>query len=379
VKNIYLDHASTTHLRKEVMEEMLPFLSNHYQNPSSLYDEGIQNKKIINSCRKRVASLLDVDSNEIYFCSGGSEANNWALKGIAFASNEKLDIITTKIEHHSSLHSCQFLKRMGYPIHYLGVDEEGFIDLTQLESLINQNTLLVSIILANNEIGTIQNIEKISRICEKNGVLLHLDAVQAIGHIPIDLKTHKVDLLSLSAHKFYGPKGVGCLYIKKGTNIENLIHGGKQEYGKRSGTESIAHIVGLTKALELNYLKLNGEALRQRELSQILIKSLTNKVNFKLNGPEIGKNRLPGIINLSFKGADASIICYLLNQQGISISTGSACNSGSIEPSHVLKAINVSDEYINGSIRISLGEETKAEDILILSHAIIDIINNKKA
>ncbi|MDF2700228.1 MAG: nifS [Haloplasmataceae bacterium] len=371
---MYFDYASTTQLKEEVYKSMLPYLLNHYENPSSLYDNAIHNKKVINSCRKKVAELLNASANEIYFTSGGSEANNWALKGITFKSNKK-EIITTRIEHHSVSHACAFLERMGYIVRYLDVDKCGFIDINQLINFINDNTIMVSVIYANNEIGTIQNIKEISKICRQKKVLLHTDAVQAVSHMQIDLKELDVDLLTISAHKFNGPKGVGLLYIKNGVEIENLIHGGSQENGKRSGTESVANIVGLTKALELSRVNLEEKNDHERSLATLLYNKLKNSIpSLKLNGPDIGKNRLPGNLNFSFKDLDGSLMCYLLNKKGICVSTGSACNSGSIEPSHVIKAIGVSDNYINGTLRITLGNETTEAEINILCEEINEIV-----
>lgn len=379
MEHIYLDHASTTKLKKEVYQEMEPFLTENYCNPSSLYDEGISNKKVINSCRKKIAKLINANSKEIYFCSGGSEANNWAIKGVAFNSKNKKNIITTKIEHHSLMHSCLFLAKLGFNIKYVDVDSKGFVNVDHLNSLIDENTLIVSIILANNEIGTIQDIKSISEVCKQKDVILHIDAVQALGHIPIDLDNLDLDMLSVSAHKFNGPKGVGFLYIKNGLDIENLIHGGKQEYGKRSGTENVANIVGMSKALQIAYENMEKQAIIQRDLAQLLLNNLISEnIDFKLNGPSIGKHRLPGNINISFKNLDGSLMCYLLNKKGICVSTGSACNEGLIESSHVLQAIKVAPEFIKGTIRITLGEDTTSKEINILSDAIVDIIRNKK-
>lgn len=379
MNEIYLDNASTTQLSKEVYKSMHPYLLENFENPSSLYTKGIKNKKTINQCRSRIADIINADSKEIYFCSGGSEANNWAIKGIAFNSNDKKEIITSKIEHHSISNTCEFLAKHGFNIKYVDVDEKGFIDLTHLNELINDNTLMISIMMANNEIGTIQNLKEISKICKSRNIVFHTDAVQAACHIPIDVKELNVDLMSISAHKFHGPKGTGCLYIKNRIEIENLIHGGKQENWKRAGTENVANIVGMAKAMELAYENLNTESERQRKLSQLFVDKINSITkNIKLNGPNIGLNRLPGNINLSFKNSDGSLISYLLGKCGIYVSTGSACNSGTIAPSHVLQAINVPDDYINGSIRISLGKDTTMEDIEIASNELIKIINDNK-
>lgn len=371
-KPLYFDYASTTKIRQEVYEAMLPYLQEEFGNPSSLYDIGIHNKKTINQCRKVIASLINAEQHEIFFCSGGTEANNWAIKGVAFAHPNKREIITTKIEHPSVLNSCQFLEKLGYKVIYLDVDAEGFINLQELEEKITPNTCLVSIMMANNEIGTIQDLEAIGGICARKGVLLHTDAIQAISHLPIDVKKLKVDLLSFSAHKFYGPKGIGCLYIRTGTKIENLIHGGNQEREKRAGTENVAYIVGMAKAIELSYQEMFTHNERERTLSELIYDRLKQAIpDIRLNGPAIGSNRLPGNLNVSFKNVDGSQLCFELNEQGICVSTGSACHSDLIEPSHVLQAIRGPDEYIKGTLRITIGKDTKVEEIEKLTQEII--------
>lgn len=376
---IYLDHASTTQVKEEVLEAMLPFFTMQYENPSSLHDGGIQNKKIINQCKKTIANLLNCDKKEVCFTSGGSEANNWALKGLAFKHPNKKEIITSKIEHHAISHTCTFLESLGYKIHYLKVNHEGTIDLQELETLINDQTLVVSIMMANNEIGVIQPMKQISEICRRHDVYLHTDAVQAICHLPLDLKELDVDLLSFSAHKFHGPKGIGGLYIKQGVEIENLIHGGQQEYGKRAGTENVPYIVGMTKAMELGIKNLKTYQDKLMIQSKFMINQIKQAIqDVRLNGPDLA-NRLPGNLNLSFKDVDGSILTYLLNKSGIYVSTGSACNSETIEPSHVLQAIGVPKDYIDGTIRLSLGEETTDEAIREACNTLIQIIIEKQA
>lgn len=376
---VYLDNASTTGVSKEVYNEMKPYLKEEFGNPSSLHTKGIKIRKLLNSCHKQVASLLNCNHNEIYFTSCGTESTNWALKGLAFANKTKSEIITTKIEHHATLHTVEFLEEMGYTVHYLNVNSEGFIDLDQLRNLINDNTLVVSIILANNEIGTIQNIEEISNICEKASTYLHIDAVQAITHMPIDLKEMKVDLMSISGHKFHAPKGIGILYVKEGTHLMNLIHGGQQENKLRSGTENVPYIVGITKALEIGIEKYNQYQERLNEYANYFLKKLDEaNIDYRLNGPHIGINRLPGNLNLSFKDYDGSDITYYLNKAGIYVSTGSACDSTSIEPSHVLKAINVPSDYIHATIRFSIGEYTTKEELKYTVKKLIDILINLK-
>lgn len=361
---VYLDNASTTKVSKEVFEAMKPYFQEEYGNPSSLHDKGIKIRKVLNTAKKTVASLLHCDHSELYFTSCGTEASNWALKGLAFANRTKGEIITTKIEHHATLHAAEFLETMGYIVHYLDVDNQGFVDLDQLTRLIGDNTLVVSIILANNEIGTIQNLSAISAICEAASVYLHVDAVQAITHMPIDLSTMKVDLMSVSGHKFHAPKGVGLLYIKDGTHIVNLIHGGQQENDLRSGTENVPYIIGFTKALEIGIDQYTDYESRLNDYARYFLKRLDEAgIDYRLNGPPIGPDRLPGNVNLSFKGYEGMDLTYYLNKAGIYVSTGSACDSTSIDPSHVLQAIRVPEDYIHATIRFSIGAYTTKEQL----------------
>lgn len=376
---VYLDNASTTGVSKEVYKEMKPYLKEEFGNPSSLHQKGIRIRKLLNSCHKKVASLLHCHHNEVFFTSCGTESTNWALKGLAFANKTKGEIITTRIEHHATLHTVEFLEEMGYIIHYLDVNKEGFIKLNQLRNLVNDNTLVVSIILANNEIGTIQNIDEISKICEEASTYLHVDAVQAITHMDVDLSKMNVDLMSISGHKFHAPKGIGILYVKKGTHIANLIHGGQQENDMRSGTENVPYIVGITKALEVGIDKYKNYQERLNKYAKYFLEELDKaNIDYILNGPNIGENRLPGNLNISFKDYDGSDITYYLNKAHIYVSTGSACDSTSIEPSHVLKAINVPSNYIDASIRFSIGEYTKKEEVEYSVNTLIEILNDLK-
>ena len=376
---IYLDNASTTGVSKEVYKEMKPFFKDEFGNPSSLHQKGIRVRKLLNSSHKKVASLLHCKHSEIFFTSCGTESINWALKGLAFANKTKGEIITTKIEHHATLHTVEFLEELGYIIHYLDVDKKGFIDLDQLRSLINDNTLVVSIILANNEIGTIQNIDEISAICETASTYLHVDAVQAITHMNVDLSKMKVDLMSISGHKFHAPKGVGILYVKKGTHLTNLIHGGQQENDMRSGTENVPYIIGITKALEVGIHKYKDYQDRLNRYAKHFLDELDKTdIDYILNGPQIGEQRLPGNLNLSFKDYDGSDITYYLNKAKIYVSTGSACDSTSIEPSHILKAISVPSDYINASIRFTIGEYTTFEEVQYSVKKLIEILNELK-
>jgi len=371
----YLDNAASTNVTEEVFEAMKPYFMSEFGNPSSLHYKGISNRKIINQSKKVIASILNCDYKEIYFTSCGTESINWALKGLAFKNKTKNEIITTRIEHHATLHTCDFLERNGFIIHYLDVDSNGFIDLDQLNALISDNTLVVSVIYANNEIGTIQNIEEIKTICEMHSTYLHLDAVQVATHIPLDLKAVGADLVSISGHKFHAPKGIGMLYIKEGTQLENILHGGQQEFSKRSGTENVPYIVGFTKALALGSKNIESNSKKLRGYATYLLDELTkNGIDFKLNGPEIGENRLPGNLNISFKDMDGGNITFYLNKADIYVSTGSACDSNSINPSHVLRAINVPNEFIYSTIRISFSDFTTLEEVKYATKTLIKIL-----
>ncbi len=363
MKGIYLDYAATTPVHPDVIQAMQPYSNISFGNPSSVHQLGINNKKIINESRRTIANCLNVLQEEIYFTSGGTEASNWAIKGYASAHPEKKEIIISQIEHHATLHSCQFLEKMGYKIHYIPVDKKGFINLKKFESVMNENTLMASIIWANNEIGTIQDIKAISERCKKHDVVLHVDAVQVFGQISIDLSLYAIDMVSLSAHKFYGPKGIGCLYIKKGLVIDPLIHGGSQEQEKRSGTENISGIVGMAKAAEIASQKQQLYYEKMNYLTTRLYQRLLQDFDCLLNGPEIGGSRLPSNLNVSFRDIIGTQLSYWLDQNDVYVSTGSACNASSIEPSHVLKAIKVPDEFIKGTIRFSLGSEFLESDI----------------
>ena len=376
---VYLDNASTTGVSKEVLEVMLPFLKEEYGNPSSLHKAGIKNKRVVNDSRSKIAELLNCKRSEVFFTSCGTESINWAIKGIASNNKTKSDIITTRVEHHATLNTCKYLEERGYTLLFVDVDEEGFINLNHLRSLVSENTLIVSIIMANNEIGTIQNIKEISEICNEVNTYLHIDAVQAICHIELKINEMNIDLLSISAHKFHGPKGIGLLYIKEGTHIAPMIHGGQQEQKLRAGTENVAYIAGMTKALELGLANISDYQKRLNTYSRMFLERLDEaKIDYLLNGPEIGINRLPGNLNLSFKGIDGPVLEYLLNRKGIYVSTGSACDSQSIEPSHVLADIGVPEEYINATIRFSIGNDTTFEELNYVIDNLINIIHKEK-
>ncbi|HEY5560522.1 MAG TPA: cysteine desulfurase NifS [Clostridiaceae bacterium] len=361
-RTVYMDYAATTYTKKEVVEEMLPYFTEFYGNPSSIYAISRDTKKAIDLARDKVSKALNASANEIFFTGGGSEADNWAIKGIAFANKNKGNhIITSAIEHHAVLHTCEFLSKNGFEITYLPVDEYGLVSLVDLENAITDKTILVSIIFANNEIGTIEPIKEIGALCKRKKILFHTDAVQAVGNIPIDVKEMNIDLLSLAAHKIYGPKGVGVLYIRKGIKIENLIHGGGQERNKRAGTENVAGIVGLGKAIELATENLVEHSKRLTDFRDELIENLLKIPYSRLNGPR--DNRLPGNVNICFRFIEGESVLLLLDQAGICASSGSACTSGSLDPSHVLLAIGLPAEIAHGSLRLSLGDGTIKEDI----------------
>ncbi|AEE14735.1 cysteine desulfurase NifS [Thermodesulfobium narugense DSM 14796] len=379
-KSIYMDYAATTFVRQEVLDEILPYFKDYYSNPSSLYSFAEDSKKAIKLARQRVASVINSKEEEIYFTSGGSESDNWAIKGIAFANKDKGNhIITSQIEHHAVLNAAKFLEKNGFTVTYLPVDSDGFIKLEDLRNAITDKTILVSIMFANNEIGTIEPISEIGKLCKEKGVYFHTDAVQVVGHLPIDVESMNIDLLSMSGHKFYGPKGVGVLYVKKGVKIENLIHGGAQEKGKRASTENVPGIVGLGKAIEIAQSEQNFEIKRLTALRDKLIDGILNKVsNTKLNGPT-GNLRLPNNVNISFLGVEGETLLFDLDDAGVFVSTGSACASGSLEPSHVLLSIGLSHELAHGSIRLTLGLNTTEEDVDYVLEILPKIIEKRRA
>lgn len=374
-KAIYMDHAATTYVKPEVLNEMIPYFTEHFGNPSSIYSISRVTQKAITEAREKVAKAINADKSEIYFTGGGSEADNWAVKGIAYAYKDKGNhIITTKIEHHGLLHTCEYLEKQGFEVTYLDVDSEGLINLEEFKNAITDKTTLVSIMFANNEIGTIQPIKEIGEICRERKIFFHTDAVQAVGHIPVDVKEMNIDLLSLAAHKFYGPKGVGALYVRKGIKIHNLIHGGAQERNRRAGTENVAGIVGLGKALELAVEHMEANNKKLVELRDKLINGLLEIPYTKLNGP-IGDKRLPGNVNIGFEFIEGESILLMLDAKGICASSGSACTSGSLDPSHVLLAIGLPHEKAHGSLRLSLGDASTEEEVNYVLEVIPEIIS----
>lgn len=362
-KIIYLDHGATTAVDERVLNKMIPYFNISYGNPSSMYGIGRQNKMVIERARQDVAKVINCNPKEIYFTSCGSESDNLALKGIMYANKEKgKHIITSKVEHPAIMNTCATLKRQGFDITYLNVNKEGFVKLDELRNAIRNDTVLISIMFANNEIGTIQNIMEISRIAKENNIIFHTDAVQAVGNIKIDVQKLGVDSLSMSAHKFYGPKGVGALYVRKDINIERIQDGGHQEKGMRSGTENVAGIVGLAEALKIAYKELDENNKKILENRNYFIEKI--KENFKettINGNL--EHRLPGNINVTFKGKDSLEILLKLDEYGICASSGSACSTGEDKPSHVLTAIGLNPEEAFSTIRFSLGKENIKEDI----------------
>ncbi len=361
-KTIYVDNAATTCLSSEVLQSMLPFLKENYGNPSTFYSIGRKAKEAVETAREAVAVCLGAVPQEVFFTSGGTESDNWAIKGAAFVSLKKgkNHIITSNIEHHAVLHTVEFLSKNGFDVTYIKVDEKGLINPKDIESAITEKTALVSIMYANNEIGTVQPIKEIGQICRKRGVLFHTDAVQAIGHISMDVVQDNVDLLSISAHKFHGPKGVGALYIKKGIKIQNLIEGGAQERGMRAGTENVAGIVGMEKAMEIACEDIEEKNSRLIKLRDKIIRELLKIEHSRLNGDAL--KRLPNNVNISFEGIEGESILLMLDAQGICASSGSACTSGSLDPSHVLLAIGLPHETAHGSLRITLSADNTNEE-----------------
>lgn len=363
MQKVYLDHASTTFTRPEVVEAMLPYFTQQFGNPSSVYEIARSNRKAVDDAREMVGSILGATSAEIFFTGSGTEADNWAIKGIAEAYADKgKHIITSAIEHHAVLHTCQYLERNGYEVTYLPVDQDGKISLTELEAAIREDTILITIMYANNEIGTIQPIEEIGKIAREKRIIFHTDAVQAVGAVPIDVEKMQIDLLSLSGHKIYGPKGIGVLYIRKGIKIKPLLHGGAQERNRRAGTENVPAIVGLAKALQLAAEGMEENTQKMKELRDYFVEELPKRIPYiRLNGHPT--DRLPGNVNYSFRFIEGESLLIALDMKGIFASSGSACTSGSLDPSHVLLAIGLPHEIAHGSLRISVGPENTKEEI----------------
>ena len=363
MKNIYFDNAATTKLDDEVLKEMLPYLKDNYGNPSSIYKLGREARKAIEDSREKIAKVLNCKANEIYFTAGGSESDNTAIKGIAKANKKRGNhIITSKIEHPAVLETCKQLEKEGFEITYISVDEKGIVDLEELKKSIKPTTILITIMFANNEIGTIQPIEEIGKIAKGNNIYFHTDSVQAVGSIKIDVLKLNIDSLSLSGHKFYGPKGVGALYVKTGVPFEKFFSGGHQERNKRAGTENVAGIVGIGKAIELAYENLDEYNKKIKELRDYYVEQVKAKIPYiRINGDET--KRLPGNSNISFRFIEGEGLLLNLDLKGICASSGSACTSGSLDPSHVLLAIGLPHEIAHGSLRVSKGKYYTKEDI----------------
>jgi len=346
------------------MDIMTPWLNEYYGNPSSIYSLSEKSREGIAKSRRQIANVIGADSSEIFFTGSGSEADNWALKGVSFTCKNKGNhIVTTSIEHHAVLHTAEFLEKNGFNVTFLPVDQMGRVSIDDVKNAITEKTILVSVMFANNEIGTLQPISEIGALCRSQGVIFHTDAVQAVAHVPIDVVKMNIDLLSLSAHKFYGPKGTGVLYVRKGLRFENFVHGGGQENGRRAGTENIAGIIGLGAAAEITYADMQSEISRISDLRDKLINGVMKCIpHAKLNGAP-GDERLPGNVNFSFIGVEGETLLLDLDSAGISASTGSACTSGSLDPSHVLMALGLSHELAHGSLRLTLGKHNTEEDI----------------
>lgn len=360
---IYLDNAATTKTSQEVVDAMLPYFTENYGNASSIYEVGQRSKEAITTAREEIAKVLGAKTDEIYFTAGGSEADNWALKAAFEAYSKKGNhIITTKIEHHAILHTCEYLEKKGAEITYLDVDENGLINLDELQKAIRPETILISIMFANNEIGTIEPVKEIGMIAKEHGVLFHTDAVQAFGQVPIDVDEMNIDMLSSSAHKINGPKGIGFLYIHKGVKIRSFVHGGAQERKRRAGTENVPGIVGYGVAAKRAAETMEVRTAKERELRDYFIDRVLKEIPYvKLNGDPV--KRLPNNINLSFRFVEGESLLIMLDMKGIAASSGSACTSGSLDPSHVLLAIGLPHEIAHGSLRLTLGEDTTKEDL----------------
>lgn len=377
-KIVYMDHAATTYAAPEVVEAMLPYFSEKFGNPSSVYGIGQENKAAVEEARAKVAAAINAEPNEIYFTAGGTESDNWALKGVAFANIRKgKHIITTAVEHHAVLHAAEWLQSQGFEVTYLPVDQYGMVSPADVEKAIRPDTILISVMYANNEVGTIQPIAEIGAIARAHGIYFHTDAVQAVGHVPIDVKAEHIDMLSLSGHKFYGPKGIGVLYIRRGVRIQNLLHGGAQESRHRAGTENVAGIVGLGAAIERAVAAMPEESARLTAMRDHMIRELLKIPASHLNGHPT--QRLPNNVNITFEYIEGEGILLLLNMFGICASTGSACNSASLEPSHVLTAMGVPHEIAHGSVRLTLGERNTEEDVSYVLEKLPEVVRKLRS
>lgn len=376
---IYLDNAATTKTAPEVVEAMLPYFTEHFGNASSIYALGSASKKAVNAARRTIAESIGAKMEEIYFTAGGSESDNWALKAVAEAYEGKgRHIITSKIEHHAVLHTCEYLQKNGFEVTYLDVDETGLISVEALKAAIRPDTILISIMFANNEIGTIEPIAEIGAIAKERGILFHTDAVQVFGQLPIDVEELHIDLLSASAHKLNGPKGIGFLYVRNGLKLRSFIHGGAQERSKRAGTENVPAIVGFGKAVERAMLMMEEKTQKELKLRDYLMKRLEEEVPYAfVNGHR--QNRLPNNVNISFRFIEGESLLIMLDMKGICASSGSACTSGSLDPSHVLLAIGLKHEEAHGSLRLTLSEENTIEEMDMVVEEVKEIVDKLRA
>ena len=376
---IYMDNAATTAVSPEVLQAMLPYFTDIYGNPSSIHSTGRDARRAVDAARKQVAAAIGAQPTEIYFTAGGSESDNWAIKGTAFAKRAKGNhIITSQIEHHAVLHTCAWLEKQGFEVTYLPVDEFGRVRVEDVEKAITDKTILISIMAANNEIGTLQPITEIGKLAKSRGILFHTDAVQAMGAIPIDVNAMNIDMLSLSGHKFHGPKGIGVLYVRKGVHPDIFMHGGAQERGQRAGTENLAGIVGIGKAIELATQNLEANAARMSRLRDKLIDGILAEIpEVRLNGHRT--ERLPNNVNVSIRYIEGEAMLLRLDLAGIAGSSGSACTSGSLDPSHVLLAIGLPHEIAHGSLRLSLGTDTTEEQVDEVLRVLPGIVKDLRA
>jgi len=378
MKMIYADHAATTSVKPQVLEKMMPYLTEQYGNPSSLYSFAYNSKNAIETARAQIADLLGAEVNEIYFTGCGTESDNWAIKGTAYAKADKgKHIITTKIEHHAVLHTCQYLEKKGYEVTYLGVDNFGMISLDELKAAIRPDTILISIMFANNEIGTIQPVAEIGKIARENGILFHTDAVQAAGHIPIDVKAMNIDMLALSGHKLGAPKGIGVMYMRRGVNIDSLIHGGGHERRKRSGTENVPYIVGLGEAARIAKEEMDENIAKVTKMRDRIIEAALKMPYTILTGHPT--QRHPGIASICVEGIEGESLLLNMFNEGICASSGSACSSGSLDPSHVLLSIGLPHHIAHGSLRLSVAEDNTEEEIDLIIESLYKVVERLRA
>ena len=378
MRRVYMDNAATTSLAPEVLEQMMPYLTNIYGNPSSVHSFGREAKAGVDKARQQLAKALNAELDEIIFTGCGTESDNTVLLGVAERYKSKGNhIITTNIEHHAILHTCEYLEKHGCEVTYLPVDENGMVTAEQVKNAIRDNTVLVSVMFANNEVGTIMPIAEIGKVCKEKGVFFHTDAVQAVGHLPIDVKAQNIDMLSMSGHKFHGPKGIGALYIRKGINLPNLIEGGAQERNRRAGTENIPGIVGMAAALTEAVNNMEENTKKVAALRDRLIEKILEIPHSRLNGSR--ENRLPGNVSVCFEGVEGESMLLYLDMQGVCASSGSACTSGSLDPSHVLLAIGLPHEVAHGSLRLSLCEYNTEEEVDFIAEALPPIIERLRS